>query len=125
MGSLPPLGQYACALQIPVPGFHANPGFASLLLRAGRKWKGRTADLEMLPLESCFLHPPLGLGQPEVSGRDLVMPCLGLSFLLCNMETGVLSATLLSFLTSHPRRGDSTWEADSWLCKNCYGENRN
>lgn len=41
-GSLPPLGQYACALQVPVPGFHADPGFASLSLRAGRKWKGRT-----------------------------------------------------------------------------------
>lgn len=36
------MGQYACALQVPVPGFHADPGFASLSLRAGRKWKGRT-----------------------------------------------------------------------------------
>lgn len=54
------------------------------------------------------------------------MPFLGLSFLLCNMEAGVLSATLLSFLTSHPRRGDRTREADLWFSrKNCYGKNRN
>lgn len=42
MGSLPPLGQYGCALQVLVPGFHANPGFASLSLRTGRKWQGRS-----------------------------------------------------------------------------------
>lgn len=34
------------------------------------------------------------------------MAFLGLSFLLCKMETVILSSTLLSFLTSRPRRGD-------------------
>lgn len=126
MGSLPPLGQYGCALQVPVPGFHANPGFASLSLRTGRKWKGRSDRAGDVASGILHPHPRLRLGQPEVRGGDLVMPLLGLSFRLCNIETGVLSATLLSFLASHPRRADSTWEADSrFSCKNCYGENRN
>ena len=37
MESLLPLGQHGYAVQVPVPGFHADPGFASLLLRACRK----------------------------------------------------------------------------------------
>lgn len=126
MGSLLPLGQYGCALQVPVPGFHANPGFASLSAEDSRKWKAGQTELETLPLVSCIPISPVEAGPAWKSGGDLVMPLLGLSFRLCNIETGVLLPP--SFPSSHHIQEGQTVPGrltHGSLCKNCYGENRN
>lgn len=76
-------------------------GFASFA-EGGQEMdtRGRIRGLESQP---GHLHV-VGLGEPELDRRDLSHHFLGLSFLLCKMETAILSSTLLSLLTSHPRR---------------------